>query len=196
MRWGGVVTSGGTTDDHDPGLPDPAAAADAPVTGTGGLPDAAEEALARARRLARDRGYYPGARSSARRRVSGSGAASRDRRDPALLGDEVDRLVGERGWGGHVQVGSIVGRWADIVGSDVSTHVEPVAFDPPRLTVRADSTAWATQMSLLTSTVLSRIEAEVGAGVVTELVVHGPAGPTWRRGPLRVRGRGPRDTYG
>jgi predicted nucleic acid-binding Zn ribbon protein len=26
--------------------------------------------------------------------------------------------------------------------------------------------------------------------------VHGPTAPTWGRGPRRVAGRGPRDTYG
>ena len=57
-------------------------------------------------------------------------------------------------------------------------------------------TAWATQMRLLLSTVLARIETEVGAGVVTEIVVRGPGGPSWRKGPLSAGGRGPRDTYG
>lgn len=57
-------------------------------------------------------------------------------------------------------------------------------------------TAWATQMRLLTSMVLGRIEAEVGAGIVTELVVKGPHAPSWVKGKLRVKGQGPRDTYG
>lgn len=183
-----------------PGEPEPPGAD--PDGDTAGRPpasavDAAAEALARAKRIARDRGLRPGS-SGGRRRTGGTGEAreTRDRRDPGLLGEEVARLVGHRGWSEHVQVGSVVGRWADIVGPDVSAHVEPVAFDPPRLTVRADSTAWATQMSLLTSTVLARIEQEVGTGVVTELIVHGPGGPSWRKGALRVPGRGPRDTYG
>ncbi len=43
---------------------------------------------------------------------------------------------------------------------------------------------------------LGRIAGEVGANVVTKLHVHGPVTPTWTKGPKRVRGRGPRDTYG
>jgi len=31
---------------------------------------------------------------------------------------------------------------------------------------------------------------------VQRLRVHGPTAPDWRHGPLRVTGRGPRDTYG
>jgi predicted nucleic acid-binding Zn ribbon protein len=44
--------------------------------------------------------------------------------------------------------------------------------------------------------VLGRIAAEVGPDVVRRLVVRGPTTPDWRHGPLRVKGRGPRDTYG
>ena len=29
-----------------------------------------------------------------------------------------------------------------------------------------------------------------------QLHVHGPVAPSWAKGPKRVRGRGPRDTYG
>ena len=36
----------------------------------------------------------------------------------------------------------------------------------------------------------------VGHNVVTRLNIHGPAAPSWNKGPRRVQGRGPRDTYG
>ncbi len=106
------------------------------------------------------------------------------------------RLLATRGWDADVQVGSVVGRWPSIVGDQVAAHVTPVAFTGTVLTVQADSTAWATQMRLLVSSVLTRITAEVGAEVVTEIVVKAPGGPSWRKGPLRSQGPGPRDTYG
>src|SRR6266496_2400500 len=40
------------------------------------------------------------------------------------------------------------------------------------------------------------VGADIGDGFVTKLHIHGPAAPSWNRGPRRVRGRGPRDTYG
>lgn len=101
-----------------------------------------------------------------------------------------------RGWDAEVQVGSVVGRWPTIVGDQVAAHVTPVAFEGSVLTVQADSTAWATQMTLLTSSVLARIEAEVAPDVVTRIVVKPPGGPSWRKGALRAQGPGPRDTYG
>ncbi|GGK73781.1 DUF721 domain-containing protein [Ornithinimicrobium pekingense] len=159
---------------------------------------AAHDALARARRSARERGLRPGAPAGAgRRRAAGQQPPKDpDKRDPHPLGLEVERLVASRGWDADVQVGSVVGRWADIVGSQVAANVEVVAFEGTVLTVRAVSTAWATQMRLLLSTILARIDQEVGVGVVTEIVVRGPGGPSWRKGPLSSGGRGPRDTYG
>jgi len=62
--------------------------------------------------------------------------------------------------------------------------------------VRASSTAWATQVKLLLGQLRQRIAAEVGPDLVTEIVILGPAGPTWKHGLRSVRGRGPRDTYG
>lgn len=162
---------------------------------------AAAEALARARANARERGLRPGAPGSPRRpgtdltrRRSGTGEGAA--RDPRLLDTEVNRLVSSRGWDADVQVGAVIGRWEKIVGESVAAHVRPLGFDESVLTVQADSTAWATQMRLLTHSVLARIETEVGPGVVTEIVVRGPAAPSWRRGRLRAKGPGPRDTYG
>lgn len=162
--------------------------------------DAARDALARARKAARDKGLRPGMRPlPSRRRVGPAAQASgpgRDDRDPAPLGQQLERLLDDRGWSADLRVGSVLGRWAEIVGPDVSAHVKPVTFEGSCLTVQADSTAWATQMRLLASAVIGRIDAEVGTGAVTELVVLGPAAPSWVKGRRRVQGPGPRDTYG
>jgi predicted nucleic acid-binding Zn ribbon protein len=124
---------------------------------------------------------------------SGPGA---DGRDPALLGDQVSQLFAERGWQADLAVGSVTGRWAQIVGPEIAEHVRPVTFEDAVLTVQADSTAWATQIRLLSAQLLGRIAQEAGPGTVGELVVLGPAAPRWQRGSRRVAGRGPRDTYG
>jgi predicted nucleic acid-binding Zn ribbon protein len=160
---------------------------------------AAREALARARRVARERGLRtgrPGTQGRRSRGPRGGTSPEGSARDPQTVTDEVDRLLASRGWDADVQVGAVVGRWPAIVGDTVAGHVAPVAFEERTLTVQADSTAWATQMRLLVNTVLARIENEVGPDVVSEIVVKGPGGPTWRKGPLRTPGPGPRDTYG
>ncbi len=158
-------------------------------------------ALARARKAAADKGLRPGLRPLRRRRPTNQppgtpSGAGPDARDPLLLGEQLEKFVSDRGWQVDVAVGSVIGRWPQIVGPDVAEHVQPVSFDGGVLTLRAASTAWATQMRLLTSVLLGRLEQEVGAGTVTEIVVTGPSGPTWAKGRRRAPGRGPRDTYG
>jgi predicted nucleic acid-binding Zn ribbon protein len=119
-----------------------------------------------------------------------------DDRDPQPLGRAVDRMVGERGWEVPVAVGGIAGRWPELVGEQVAEHCVPEGFVDGILTVRADSTAWATQVRLLAGTLVQRLNVELGPRTVTAVSVLGPTSPSWRRGRLRVPGRGPRDTYG
>ncbi|HYN29603.1 MAG TPA: DciA family protein [Dermatophilaceae bacterium] len=159
--------------------------------------DAAASALARARAAARAKGLRPGSRVRRRRRDLPAAARGPAGRDPRLLGDELDALVVERGWEVDVAVGAVVGRWPQIVGAEISAHCAPVDFAEGVLTVRADSTAWATQLRLLASSLLTRLAAETGEGTVAEIRVVGPSAPSWSRGARRVSdGRGPRDTYG
>jgi predicted nucleic acid-binding Zn ribbon protein len=167
--------------------------------------EAVRAALGRARAAARARGAVPGAapgdtRGGRRRRRQDDGSRSGarpDARDPQLLGDTLGRLVAERGWQEAVSVGGVMGRWDAVVGGDVAAHCRPETFEGGVLVVRADSTAWATQVRLLSGSLLARLADEVGEGVVTKVVVRGPSGPSWRRGPRVAPGsQGPRDTYG
>jgi predicted nucleic acid-binding Zn ribbon protein len=113
-----------------------------------------------------------------------------------VLGAGLERLMAERGWQVDVAVGGVMGRWPRIVGPEVAAHCSPVTFGDHVLVVRADSTAWATQVRLLVPTLLRRLAEELGEGVVRQVHVQGPAAPSWRRGRRSVRGPGPRDTYG
>jgi predicted nucleic acid-binding Zn ribbon protein len=129
-------------------------------------------------------------------------SAAPDGRDPSLLGGAIGRLVVSKGWDLSLAAGALHGRWPELVGADVAAHVAIVAFDLDPgsgsgvLVLAADSTAWATQMRLMTAVLHTRLEEELGAGRISEIVVNGPAAPTWKHGSRTVRGRGPRDTYG
>ena len=159
---------------------------------------AAASALTRAREAARAKGLRPGSRPTRKRRVPGQQRddSAGSGRDPSLLGDQMDRLLLDRGWNLDVAVGAVMGRWSEIVGPNVAEHCKPVTFSDGVLTVRADSTAWTTQMRLMSSSILGRLETEVGKDAVTELRVQGPNAPSWSRGPRKSTGPGPRDTYG
>lgn len=165
--------------------------------------DAVRAALGRARAAARAKGLTvrrslpPGSQRQRREAAAARSGPGPDARDPQPFTTTIQGLVTERGWATPVAVAGVIGRWDQIVGAQVAAHCVPESFEESVLVVRTDSTAWATQMRLLAPTVLARLAQELGAGVVARLVVKGPGGPSWRRGPWSVQGgRGPRDTYG
>jgi predicted nucleic acid-binding Zn ribbon protein len=132
-----------------------------------------------------------------RTREAQSSGAHPDERDPQALDATIGRLVAEQGWGTDVAVHGVFSRWPQIVGHDVAEHCQPERFADSKLSVRAESTAWATQVRLLAPTVVRRLNEELGDGTVTHIDVLGPDAPSWSKGFRSVRdGRGPRDTYG
>jgi predicted nucleic acid-binding Zn ribbon protein len=141
-----------------------------------------------------------GAGAAARRwrafRESTSSGAHPDDRDPQTMDATLGRFVSEQGWETELRVHGVFSRWEAIVGHDVGQHVSPQSFADGRLVVRTDSTAWATQMKLLAADVVRRLNEVLGDQTVQVIDVEGPRGPSWKRGRLRVKGRGPRDTYG
>lgn len=159
--------------------------------------EVAREALNRAKAAARAKGLRPGSPSRrsplAEPRTEGKGPGARD---PRLVSDVLSSLLRQKGWVAEVSVGGVIGRWREVVGDQVADHCVPETFEDKVLVVRADSTAWATQVRLLVPTLLRRLAEEVGEGVVEQVTVLGPAGPGFRRGRRSVRGPGPRDTWG
>ena len=151
-------------------------------------------------RSSRSGGGGGGAGKAARRwrafRESSSSGAHPDDRDPQTMDETLGRFVSEQGWETELRVHGVFSRWEAIVGHDVGQHVTPESFADGRLVVRTDSTAWATQMKLLAPDVVRRLNEVLGEGTVQVIDVEGPRGPSWKRGRLRVKGRGPRDTYG
>ncbi len=181
----------------DPQQGDPELPTDPAPTAEEAMEDAAASALQRARAAAREKGLRPGLKPMRARRPGPRIRLSpKDGRDPLLLGDQMDRLLSDRGWKVDVAVGSVMGRWPDIVGQEVALHCTPVTFESGVLTVRADSTAWATQLRLLESSIMGRLDGEVGKGTVASLKIVGPSAPSWSKGFRRSQGPGPRDTYG
>jgi predicted nucleic acid-binding Zn ribbon protein len=128
-----------------------------------------------------------------RRRWSGAGP---DERDPQPFGRLVARVSLDRGWSPRLTDATVLGRWPQLVGSDIADHCTPLSLRDGELVLQAESTAWATQLRTLSRQLLHRIAVGVGKDVVRRIRVVGPSGPTWRHGPRHVRGRGPRDTYG
>ncbi|MGI5524680.1 DUF721 domain-containing protein [Micromonospora sp. CA-259024] len=189
---------------------DPAAARTPGAEATGGEPAAAsgpelaravlDAALSRRQAAARARrtpgGGSGDAAAGSGRRLRGYSGPGPDPRDPQPLSAVLNRLVKARGWQQPAAEATVFGAWERVVGAEVAQNSRPVKLENGELTVEARSTAWATQLRLLAGSLLKQIASEVGHNVVRKLHIHGPAAPSWAKGPRRVRGRGPRDTYG
>jgi predicted nucleic acid-binding Zn ribbon protein len=163
-------------------------------------PSRADDGLDLARQLTR---AAAGSTPKARRKKKGRPRETRvsgahpDDRDPQLLGSQLDRLVADQGWELELRVRGVFARWPALVGPEVGAHSTPETFTEGKLVVRADSTAWATQLGLLAPAVVRRLNEELGDGTVTLIEVLGPNLPSWSKGRRRTRdSRGPRDTYG
>ncbi|WP_433494609.1 DUF721 domain-containing protein [Micromonospora sp. CA-248089] len=151
---------------------------------------------AKARRQAAAPRRRGAVRGDGEKRLRGYSGPGPDPRDPQPLGAVLDKLMKARGWQQPAAEATVFGAWEKVVGAEVAQHSRPVKLEDGELTVEARSTAWATQLRLLAGSLLQQIAREVGHNVVRKLHIHGPAAPSWSRGPRRVRGRGPRDTYG
>jgi len=160
-------------------------------------PDLVRAALSQAKAAARAKGLSPGAPRIRGRRVDAprSGAGP-DARDPVRFGELITRLVAERGWAETTSAAGVLANWDRLVGPELAAHCAPTSLVDGELVLVAESSAWATQLRYLTRTMIARLAEQVGPAVVTRIVVRGPVQPDWRKGPRRVQGRGPRDTYG
>lgn len=106
------------------------------------------------------------------------------------------RWIGEAGAGADLTKATVFGQWREIVGPEIADHCDPVSLVDGELLLRAESTAWATQLRMLAPQIVGKINREVGHGSVVRIRAQGPSTPSWRFGPRHVSGRGPRDTYG
>ncbi len=124
-------------------------------------------------------------------------APGREWAEPVAFGAAVRRMLAARGWEDRATDASVLARWDTLAGPEISSRCHPVSLRDGELELAAESTAWATQLRLLSGQLLTTLRRELGPDVVRRIVVRGPTAPSWRHGPLHASGgRGPRDTYG
>ncbi|MGA0091734.1 MAG: DUF721 domain-containing protein, partial [Candidatus Nanopelagicales bacterium] len=150
--------------------------------GSEGTSDLARAALARAKASSRAK---PTRGAPPRRRPQYG-----DDRDPKTLDTVLQGWLRDHGYESQVGSGSLIARWPEIVGDQVADHVTPDCVQETdagrELILRADSTAWATQVRILIPQIHGRIATLLGAGVVDRIKVMGPAPPKREMGSRRV----------
>jgi len=113
------------------------------------------------------------------------------------VGDVVSQVAAQQGWAGKVSLHMLAARWPELAGDVNAQHSQPAGLQGTVLTVRADSSTWASALKLVAPLLVAKINQAMGDGSVTAVEIRGPEGPSWKHGVRAVRdGRGPRDTYG
>ena len=104
----------------------------------------------------------------------------RRKRGPAPVAAVLGDLARQRRWGRRLEGAAVFGRWEQLVGPELARRCEPVRLVGGVLVIRAESQAWATEVSYLTGQLTERAEEVLGADLVREVrIVVGPLG----RGP-------------
>jgi predicted nucleic acid-binding Zn ribbon protein len=117
-------------------------------------------------------------------------------RDPRGLGAIVTDLTSDLGWTPFLTESDLMSGWPEVVGPDVAARTSPQGLTDGTLLVLCESTAWATQLRMLSPEILTRLVTAFPDARVTALSFRGPDQPSWKRGLRSVPGRGPRDTFG
>ena len=117
--------------------------------------------------------------------------------DPTLVADILNDLVQQRDWNSGLAEGTLFATWPHIVGPEIAEHATPLSLLDGKLLVQCSSTAWATQLNLVSPKLLEQIRSSAPGALVERLEIIGPHAPSWKRGLRSIsNGRGPRDTYG
>ncbi|QUY63114.1 DUF721 domain-containing protein [Gulosibacter molinativorax] len=117
-------------------------------------------------------------------------------RDPIGTADLLDSLFRQYNWQGPLAQAKVINDWAQLAGEQTAQHTQPLYVNERKLVVQCDSTAWATQLRSIRSTILATIRERVPDAEIDEIQFLNPGAPSWKRGPRSIPGRGPRDTYG
>lgn len=96
-------------------------------------------------------------------------------RDPKPVAELLDTLVSGRGWNERMRFGQLREEWASVVGPEVAARSVPVALNAGILSIKADGSAWAAELTLLARSIVEKVDSYLGGGMVREVRVS--AGP-------------------
>lgn len=116
--------------------------------------------------------------------------------DPELISGVLDDLIADRDWDSGLAEGNLFVHWERVVGDEISQHAQPISIVDGVLTIQSSSTAWGTQLNLISAELLERVQRDVTGVLIERLLIIGPTTPTWKKGLRTIRNaKGPRDTY-
>ncbi|MFE9769501.1 DciA family protein [Streptomyces sp. NPDC005808] len=134
--------------------------------------DLARIALHQARAAAKKRGDSE-TRTPRRRQQT---AVRRDGREPSGFAAVLQGLMADRAWDLPAAGGTVLDRWPDIaatISPQLPSHVTAVSFHPEtgQLDLRPDSSAYATQLRLISTRIVATVNSSVGTDAVRTIRV-------------------------
>ncbi len=117
--------------------------------------------------------------------------------EPQKINNILNELIENRDWRKGIAEGNLFSDWREIVGEEIADHSTPITLYEGKLTIQTSSTAWSTQLRLMSDELLRKIRQSAPGAVVDSLNIIGPHAPSWKRGLRTIHGaKGPRDTFG
>ncbi|WIM67693.1 DciA family protein [Corynebacterium breve] len=130
-------------------------------------------------------------------RMSGpDGRAPRKSFQVSSMNDLLKKEIRNRDWAKPLAHGWVMGSWEELVGEKIAQHTQVDMVKDGIVFISTDTTAWAAQLRNMKPIILQKLTDTIGEGIITDVKVNPPRTKSWRYGPLHVKGRGPRDTYG
>lgn len=96
-------------------------------------------------------------------------------RDPAELGSVMTTIAGNGVWAANMKLAQLRNHWDQVVGQAIASHSAVADFTDGVLTIRAESTVWATQLTYLIPQLTDTIRRNLKGLTIAEIRVTGPA---------------------
>lgn len=91
-------------------------------------------------------------------------------RQPQAVGDLVSGFLRRSGLSEKVEAASVIPRWEEIVGPQIARVTRAVRVSDGTLFVAVRSSSWMSELNLMKSDLLRRINAGRGAGRIEQIV--------------------------
>lgn len=92
--------------------------------------------------------------------------------DPQRLGASLDKVAKRFGTTSATALHGLFEGWETLVGPGIAAHATPKSLRRGSLLVEVDSNAWATQLRYMTTELVERCCAELGAGAVKQIEIR------------------------
>lgn len=89
-----------------------------------------------------------------------------------LLGSSVESMLQFQGLGSAALLARIINLWPSVVGERMNAHATPAKIDGKELIVSVDHPAWATEIRMQSSRIVSQLESELKSPLINRLKVH------------------------